>query len=334
MEREDYQYVQTKLRIVRDLKRKKNLKKAIEELTGAMEDFPQEPPLRIELADCLRLQGELEEAETLALEVLDKAPASLDGHIVLGNIYLEEKLYDKALEHFEAASRIKRTSYVNSRLIKTLMDMKRLDEAKDLIREELIENPDNLSILRYKGQILAREGAYQEASDIYQRIHELDPKDDFSYKELLRLRSKEKKPEDVSREIKTILKVSKAAGNPHLHSELGLNLKKAGKYEEAIAEFQNALASSPDNTFILSHIGFCYSKLHMPSKVVETLSGPFIENPKDFYVKSSLTAAVKKGNYWTEFKNIIQKAMERHPHEKSLWGLLKKTEKELDKRRG
>lgn len=334
VEREDYQYIQTKLRIVRGLKKKKRLEEAIEELTRAMEDFPQEPFLKVELADCIRIQGESKEAEALALAVLEEAPANLNAHKVLGDIYLEEGLYDKALDHFEAAARIRGTGYVTSRIIKTLIELKRFDEAKDLIREELIESPDNLIILRHKAQILAREDAHQKAADVYQRICDLDPGDEFSYKELLRLKSKNKEPTDVSREIKTILKVSKAADNPHLHSELALNLKKAGKYEEAIAEFQNALALSPNNTFILSHLGFCYSKLRMPSKVVETLSTPFIENPKDFYVKSSLMAAVKKGRYWKEFKKIVEKAIETHPREKTLWGLVKKIDRELEKKEG
>ena len=334
MGREDYQYIQTKLRIINDLKRKRNLKEAVEELTRAMEDFPQEPLLKIELADCLRLQGKSGEAEALALDALEELPANLNAHKVLGSIYLEEKSYDKALDHFEAANRIKRTGYVTSRIIKTLIGLEGFEEAKDLIREELIENPDNLSILRYKAQLLAREEAYQEAADLYQKIYNLNPEDDFSYKELLRLRSKGREPTEVRSEIKTILRVSKAANNPHLHSELGLNLKKAGKYEEAIAEFENALALSPNDSFILSHLGYCYSKLDMPLKVVETLSAPFIENPKDFYIRSSLMAAVKKEGCWEEFKRIVQKAIERHPQERSLWGLLKKTEKELEKRGG
>ena len=333
MGKEDYEYVKTKLRIVRDLK-KKDIKGAIEELTGAMEDFPHEPLLRIEFADCLRLDGNSEEAKAIALDVLEKSPANPNVHTVLGNIYLEDGLYEKALDHFEAAYRIKKTGYLTSRIIRTLIDLERFEDAKDLIRQELIEDPDNLRILKAKARILAREGAHQEAADVYRKIYDLDPEDAFSYKELLRLKSKNREPEDVSREFKKILKVSKAAGNPHLHSELGLNLKRAGKHKEAIVEFQNALSLDPDNNFVRSHLGFCYAKLKMPLKVVETLSVPFIENPKDVYVKSSLMAAVKKLGNWEEFKKTIQKAMDRHPNEKTLWGLLKKTDKELEKREG
>lgn len=329
MIREDYEYIQTKLRRVRDLKGKKKLKEAMEELTKDMEDFPNEPLLMTESADCLRLNGNLEEAKTLALDALEKAPDNQEGHMVLGNIYLEERSYERALDHFETASRIKRTGYVISRMIRTLIDLERFDDAKDLIREELIGNPDNPVILKYKAQVLAKEGAYREAAEVYKKIYDMDPDDDFSYKELLRLKSMDRKPADVSREIKGILKVSKAARNPHLHCELGLNLKRAGKYEEAIAEFQNALALSPENNFILTHLGFCYAKLQMFKEVVETLSGPFIENPKDVYIKSSLMAAVKKGKQWEDLGKILKRAMERHPQEKSLWGLMKKSEKEI-----
>jgi tetratricopeptide (TPR) repeat protein len=334
MIREDYEYIQTKLRRVRDLKGKKKLKEAMEELTKVMEDFPNEPLLMTELADCFRLNGNPEEAKTLALEALEKAPDNQEGHIVLGNMYLEERSYERALDHFETAARIKRTGYVISRMIRTLIDLERFDDAKDLIREELIGNPDNPVILKYKAQVLAKEGAYREAAEVYKRIYDMDPDDDFSYKELLRLKSMDRKPADVSREIKGILKVSKAAENPHLHSELGLNLKRAGKYEEAIAEFQNALALSPENNFILTHLGFCYAKLQMFKEVVETLSTPFIENPKDVYIKSSLMAAVKNGKQWEDLGKILKRAMERHPQEKSLWGLLKRTEKEMKEEEG
>ena len=330
MIREDYEYIQTKLRRVRDLKGKKKLMQAMEELTNVMDDFPNEPLLMIESADCLRLNGNLEEAKTLTMDALEKAPDNQEGHIVLGNISLGEKSYDKALDHFETAAQIKRTSYVLSKMIRTLIDLGRFDDAKDLIREELIGNPDNHVILKYKAQVLAKEGTYKEAAEIYEKIYAMHPDDDFAYKELLRLKSMDREPADVSREIKGILKVSKAAKNPHLHSELGLNLKRAGKYEEAVAEFQNALALSPENNFILTHLGFCYAKLQMFKEVVETLSGPFIENPKDVYVKSSLMAAVKKGKQWEEFRKILKRAMERHPQEKSLWGLMKKLEKETN----
>ncbi|MDY6856178.1 MAG: tetratricopeptide repeat protein [Thermodesulfobacteriota bacterium] len=158
----------------------------------------------------------------------------------------------------------------------------------------------------------------------------MHPDDDFAYKELLRLKFMDREPADILREIKGILRVSKAADNPHLHCELGLNLKRAGKYKEAIAEFQNALVLCPEKNFILTHLGFCYAKLQMFKEVVETLSNPFIENPKDVYVKSSLMAAVKKGKEWEEFIRILKKAVEKHPHEKSLWGLMKKSEKEIE----
>ncbi|MDI6776373.1 MAG: tetratricopeptide repeat protein [Syntrophales bacterium] len=334
MGRDEDQYLRTKLRIVGNLKKGKNLKEAMEELTRAMEDFPHEPLLTIELADCLRLDGKLEEAKTLVLDALKKVPTNMNAHKVMGEIYLDKREYGNALEHFEAASRIKRTGYVTSRVIKTLIGLERFDEARDLIREELIENPANVIILRYRAQILEREGEYQEAANVYQRIHDLAPGDAFIYKELLRLRSKNREPAEVEREMKAMMKVSTAANNPHLHSEIGLNLKRAGKYGEAIAEFEKALALSPNNSFILSHLGYCYAKLDMPSKVVETLAGPFTEEPKDFYIRSSLVAAVKKGGHWEEFKRVLKKAIERHPGEKSLWGLLKKTEKELEKREG
>ncbi|MDY6856177.1 MAG: tetratricopeptide repeat protein [Thermodesulfobacteriota bacterium] len=150
MIREDYEYIKAKLRRVRDLKGKKKLKQAIEELVKVMDDFPNESFIMTEYADCLRLNGNLDEAKTLAVDALERAPDNQKGHMVLGNIYLEERSYERALDHFETAARIKRTGYVILRIIRALIDLERFDDAKDLIREELIGSPNNPVILKYK----------------------------------------------------------------------------------------------------------------------------------------------------------------------------------------
>ena len=170
MIREDYQYILTKLRRVRELKGYGKLDEAMDDLRRVMDDLPEEPLLIFEFADCLRLKGNPDEAKTLALDALEKSPDRPEGHVVIGNIYLEEREYDKALDHFETAARIKKTKYVTSRIIRTLIDMGKLDHAGDLIREELTENPESLPILKYKAQVSAKQGKYQEAADIYEKM--------------------------------------------------------------------------------------------------------------------------------------------------------------------
>src|SRR5687767_10799661 len=97
------------------------------------------------LANELRKSGDVEQAIALCRAHLPQQPAHISGHIVLG----------QAL--FEAAQ---------------------LDESRDTFHTALDLDPENLIALRYLGDIARTGGDVPTARSWYQRVLEVDPRND------------------------------------------------------------------------------------------------------------------------------------------------------------
>lgn len=94
------------------------------------------------LADAYRKAGEVEQAERLILEGLERHPNYLSAHLVLGRVYL---------------------------------DSERLDEAKRQFQKVLDLDPDNLIALKALGDLTVSEGSLPEARPWYERMLQVDP---------------------------------------------------------------------------------------------------------------------------------------------------------------
>lgn len=119
------------------------------------------------------------------------------------------------------------------------------DTAVKSLTKLATENPSNLAILRYLGQVLLRAGRYREAVEVYGRASSLDPDD---------------------------------AG---FHEKEGRALEGAGRLEEALEAYRRALTVDPKRVGARAHRWTLLARLNRESVVLEEATVALENEPGD-----------------------------------------------------
>ena len=151
----------------------------------------------------------------------------------------------------------------------------------------------------------------------------------FRSKEYIEVKTIDKSPEEIVKELDAILKVPSNSENVHMRLFQAGTLKKLGRFNEALEHYKIALNRSPGDIYTLKQAGFCYIKMGFFKEAISTLKEAFLNDPSDYYVKTSLTSAYKQTGDLEEFVKLIEEAIKKHPGEKKLWGFKKKILKQI-----
>ena len=187
--------------------------------------------------------------------------------------------------------------------------------------------------MKEKALTLVRMNRSNEALDIYEKLHELNPDDGFVRKEIYRLKGKNRPDEKVIHELQTVVKLSSGKDDAQLHGFLGQKLKETGKLEEAAAEFCIAQRLDPNNVFFLKQEGFCHYQRKDYEKAIQTLRDAFLKDPGDFIVKKTLEKLYTTLQNLEEFILLLEDILKNHPHNVKLMGTLKKIQKQVNERK-
>ncbi len=137
----------------------------------------------------------------------------------------------------------------------------------------------------------------------------------------MRLRTAEAPAGQAAKALKGLMRSGGRAKNPHLKTLAADRLRTAGRFEEAIAEYEASLGLEPGNTYALRQIGFCYSKAGQTEKAMEILGRAFIDDPANLYVRTTLKSLFRKAGRLDELVELVDKALKLHPEEKTLYGM-------------
>lgn len=314
----------------RGFKKKGAYHEAEKELKEALEEQPDHFLLQASLADLYLRQDRLVEARILAEAILSSDPRYSQALIVLGEIFFKEKKFDEALECFYQARQKDTSQYLTVRVAITLREMGRFSEALEILDSALVKEGDNLRFLREKALLMNRMNRLEEALKIYEKVHELDPKDYFVRKEVYRLKGLERPEEKTIEELEKIVNLPSSKNDAQLRGFLGLKLKKAGKLKEALTEFQTARQLAPENFYFLKLEGFCRYQMGDYGKAIEALSQVFRKNPNEYIVRKTLKKMYVTTGNLGGFIALLEEVINDHPHNVKLIGILKGVKKKAD----
>jgi tetratricopeptide (TPR) repeat protein len=317
-------YINTKLDLAFKLKEIGDYTGAEEELIEGLNIASDNNLLLTSLADLYSRQDRLDEAFSIADQVLSREINNQRALIIKGDISLKRRKYRDAIDYFRNAIRSGENSYIYKRLIQSLMKNNQFTEALDVCHQSLIKSPQDLKILTLLARCYKKLKFYKEAKELYEKLVSKCPEDKFLYKEYIEVKSVDKPPEELVKELDSILKVSSVSGNVHLRLLLAGTLKGTGNFEEAIKHYRIALETMPGDIYILKQLGFCYMKMRNFTDAISVLRSVFLSDPGDYYVKTSLISACKKTGEIESFIKLIEETIKKHPSEKKLWGLKKK----------
>ena len=296
-------------------------------LEEGLEANPGNPHLLAALSDVYYRTGRLEEALAMSEQVIETHPGLRNAQVVKGNALFSQKRFSEALDHIREADRVRNDRFVTSRIVSCLLRLNRLDEAEGAVVGFLEAHPDSIVFLRHLATIYHRSGREKEAEETYERILRLKKGDTRSYQNLIRLRMKSHPPEESIREVDRLLGLDSHRDNSGLRLVKADTLKKSGKLEEAVREYRIALETSPGDLYAMKQLGFCYSRLGRFTEAAAMLEEPFLDDPSNYALRSSIVRAYRETAEVEKLKELVEEALRRKPHVRSLYGILKKVER-------
>jgi tetratricopeptide (TPR) repeat protein len=297
---------------------------ATEEIEEALALFPDEAELLATASDIQRRMRKLPEAETY-LRRAEAVDPSHDNVMSAGaDLAFDRKDFGRAASLYRQLVDRKPHRYYYSRLVQALNRLGDPEQASQTGRQGLERFPDDPWLLRGLAAAEAKLGHRDEAMELYEKVLELDPKDRFTYKELMRLRTSDTSAEKAASALKGLMRSGDRAKNPHLKTLAADRLRKAGKDEEAAVEYEAALALEPGNAYALAQLGFCYRRLGRTDEAIETLGQAFVADPNNVILRKTLESMSRSANRLEELAALIEEAIRRHPETKMLYGMRKR----------
>ncbi|MGH9388344.1 MAG: tetratricopeptide repeat protein, partial [Vicinamibacteria bacterium] len=241
-----------------------------------LRNFPESAELLALAAGIERRLKKLDEARSL----LDRARRLEPFHDAVlseaADLAFDARDFSEAAERYRELVDRRPNRYHYSRLVMAKSKLGASAEAAALARTALEIFPDDPWLLRGLAAAEAKLGRVPEAVSAYERLLAREPNDRFAYKELMRLKTEGEKPDEAAAALKGLMRTGGRDRNPHLKTLAADRLRKAGKLEEAVQEYEAALALEPGNPFVLAQLGFLQKKLGREDQAAETLARAFL----------------------------------------------------------
>ncbi|MDL2245966.1 tetratricopeptide repeat protein, partial [Parabacteroides sp. OttesenSCG-928-J18] len=216
-------------------------------------------------------------------KLADKFPMEARYPLMLGDLYLENKEMDKALQNYEKAHKIDpknpyyivsmsnyyeaigdntasesliRDALVNekldvetkvgilSRYIIRLQQTEKGMEGANVIFDELIEqHPEDIDLKLMYGSLLTAQEKKEEAEFQFQLVTEMEPANPSAWQQLLNLAMRHEELDEVVRICTTCMDIF--PGAPEYYFYLGIAYYQQDKYEEALQVYRDGIAIIP-----------------------------------------------------------------------------------------
>ena len=210
-------------------------------------------PLLLEAEELLR-QGSIDDAKRKVQEELEQHPSSIDGYVLLGIIYSDEKDDASALQSFQQALKLdpNSTKALNN-LGNLYVAQRKLDLAETEFRQALRVDPSNRDANYNLGLVLMATGSPAQAILHLQRVHPLD------IQTRLNLTRAYLRAGRVAEGLKTATDLSSQnKDDVQMHFTLGVLLDSEKQYRAAQLELEKANALQPETIEILYNLGEAY----------------------------------------------------------------------------
>ena len=311
--KEESNYFRETLKKAWTLKKENRFHDAEMLLAEALETYPDCACFQQSLADLYYRENRLKDARTLAEEVLKGKESDANALLLLGNIAMKERRYDHAIVYLKRAKEVEGNPYLLKRLITAFIKNSEYTLANCEIARCLKKFSDRADFYRLKGLVAENQNKHEKAIELYERSLKEDPDNHYLWREVIRLKTRDQTPEEIVAFWRPRFAEPHVAKNPLLLTFFAGQLKKTEAYDEALAMFQQAAHLLPADLYIQRQLGFLYAKSGQYEKTIEHLKPLLLEDPTNFYVRSSLLAALRKENRWDELSALLRELQQRYP---------------------
>lgn len=231
-------------------------------------------------------------AETLnkkIISIIEKkaSPPKVEVHLKLGNVYMDNLLYDKALAEYEKAGQMKpESARITHALGQVYKAMGEIEKAEELFLDAVTYNPRYIKVqqslgelhlelgneteaIKYLkeaasispddaarqislGKLYAKNDLFEEAEKAFQHAIKSDPKNAELQTQIGEIYLEHGQAEKAAEAFRGSLGLNETV---HVYNRLGIALRHNQRYKEAIEEYKKALKVEPENEVVYYNLG-------------------------------------------------------------------------------
>ncbi|HEX2962212.1 MAG TPA: tetratricopeptide repeat protein [Ignavibacteriales bacterium] len=242
-------------------------------------------------------------------EKLDRDTANWQVKMVLGEIDLRERRDSAAISEFKQVTELARwNADAWTRLGGLYFDSKKYEEAAKILKEAVVNFPDNFPINLILGLSLSQMNSYSEAKPYLEKAVNLNPKDLTALSAYGYTLNQLKEPEAAVHYIKEALNLD--SNNVDLIGTLGLIYNAQKKWPECDSAYSKALSLDSNNVLILNNYAYSLAErgLRLPEALKMAEKAVSIEPGNSSYLDTYGWVFFKMGNY-EKAEEYIRKAI-------------------------
>ena len=330
------------LELARLYRQKGDFKRAREAYQKALALKPDSVQWTLEYGEFLEKLGEVKEAEKLYQDYLKRNPENFHLQEALLRLFIRQNRYEEALQVVEEMEKkVGQQPQLEIRKASILLNLKRDREAEEILRQLLLEHPENDMARFYLGVALERQGRGEEA--IYQ-YESIPPSSDVFRLAVRRLAVLVKDPSELKALLERALEqypddkelyalagsvfedldrcdlgyefikrgLEEFPDDEQLLLSEGFLLVCLGQEKKALEIVESLLAKDPNNPTILNFVGYTYADLNQELDKAEKLIKKALKfKPNDGYILDSLAWVYYRKGQYQKALEIIQKALKR-----------------------
>lgn len=243
------------------------LQRAIEEFKQAIAYDPDSSYLVVALAEAYQRGGRIRDAVLEAQTVLKSDPDNLPAHRLLARIYLQtlgefepqqssKPTLQRAIDHYEAIARLAADDTDASLMLARLYRLNNQPEkAEATLKRLLATQPHSEQAIATLAQLYSDKGDYAKAIDLLKELTAQEPSSQL----LATLAEAYERAGDTGNAVAAYRRaIEREASNTDLRHRLAQTLISAGRYADAITEYQVIARLNPED--LQAHIRL--SQLH------------------------------------------------------------------------
>jgi tetratricopeptide (TPR) repeat protein len=296
---------------------KGDVARAITELQAVVTRSPENPVARYNLGRAHAARGEFEQARQQFSKAIELRPDYIMARLALAQLQVMRGEYDAALKTSEQVLQIDRGS-VNARLIESaaLMGLRKFGDSRTMLDSMLKVNPNSPDVHYQKGLVGLAENKYGEAEESFRRTYQLNPANPRGLMGLVETAMAQNKPDQALEMLHT--EAAKSPNNLDLRLAIGNIAVRAGKYDQAIGEF-NGVLNALDKTSrrrgdIYLRLGETYRQKGDDGAAVQVLQKAREILPDNMMVISTLALTLDHSGHWNEARQMYDAALKLDPN--------------------
>ncbi len=256
--------------------------------------------------------GRLVESEKLALKLTQKYPADGFGWKVLGAIYQQQNLLEKASVALKnAAEYSPKDSEAQYNLGNYYYDQQMLNEAVFCYRKAVELNSSFAQAYYNLGSVLKALGMWSEAEASYQHALKINPKNAEMHFNLAQMLYEQGRYEDAIKHFQKAIKLQADFVSAHIN--LGACYKALGSLQDAVASYQKAIELQPDHADALNNLGVALKELGNIAEAEGCYRKVIATNPEYVPAYNNLGILLKDTGRKVDAETYYMKALKIDP---------------------